>query len=183
MAQPYPDSLSFDKIILEVKGDLNGDTIPDSVVVSQDTLDNAAPYCLQIFLIEPTGKPQLIVSTTSAIVPQYPNGKSEYAEGNDFDTVTIKSRVISIRQLLTRGYYIHKYRYQHGNFELIGFTSASCDGSSTCTDIDFNLSTGVRIERQTLISEDKPFSSKKRIVKIRPLPLLQDVVPFSSEYY
>ena len=43
------------------------------------------------------------------------------------------------------------------------------------TTIDFNLSTGIRIEKLERYDTDKLLSYKKKKVLIRPLPKLQDI--------
>jgi len=46
---------NFSKVIMHVTGDLNKDNRADSVIVMQDTLDEHAPYRLQLFSRNPMG--------------------------------------------------------------------------------------------------------------------------------
>jgi hypothetical protein len=183
MAQPDLKSSSFSQIVSQVKGDLNKDSIPDLIIVSQDTLDDHAPYRLQIFFGERGGGSKLIVSTDSAIEPQFRNGKGGYQEGTRFDAVTIKSGVVTISVELLRGNYEHTYRYQNGNFELIGFSKVFSDGNGTMSSIDFNLSTGDRMEKEVNYENDKVLSAVRKKIKLRPLPKLQEIVPLANDLY
>jgi len=174
---------SFNYEIFKATGDLNNDNLPDRVVVSQDTLSDKSPYRLQIFFAEPNGKFKLIVTSTKIIEPENPNGRDGYNSGNRFTDVTIKNGVVSINFELIRGHYEHKFRWQNGNFELIGFSEVYSDGKGEMETIDFNLSTGTRIEKTERYDTDKILSNKKKKILIRPLPKLQDVIPMENELY
>ncbi len=168
---------------MEVKGDLNKDNLVDKVIITQDTLNINAPYRLQIFFEEPNGLSKLIVTTSKIIEPQYPNGKEGYITGNRLSDVTIKKGVLSVNIELLRGHFEHKYRFQNGNFELIGFSEVYSDGQGVMTTIDFNLSTGIRIEKSERYDTDKIVSNKQKKILIRPLPKLQDLIPMENEFY
>jgi len=168
---------------MEVEGDLNKDSLIDKVVITQDTLNENAPYRLQVFFKERNGNSKLIVSSTKIIEPQYPDGRDAYRTGNGFSNVTIKNGVLSVNFQLLRGYYEHKFRFQNKNFELIGFSMVYSDGNSEMTTTDFNLSTGTRIETTERYDTGKVLSKTKKKILIRPLPKLQDVVPMEKELY
>ncbi|KLT69886.1 hypothetical protein [Flavobacterium sp. ABG] len=175
---------NFNKEITKVKGDLNKDGLIDYVLVSQDTLNDEGPYKLEIYFAETNGKFKPILSSTKAIDPAFPEGKKGYYSGNAFSEITIKKGILSINIELTRGHYEHKFRFQNGNFELIGFSEAYSDGLGTMTTIDFNLSTGIRIKDTERYDDEsgKPTHSQKKVL-IRPLPKLQDFVSFQTEFY
>lgn len=173
----------FTHEITRLKGDLNKDKIDDLVIVTQDTLNDIAPYKLEIFFTQPGNKSKLIVSTTKAIGPQYPEGKNGFLSGNGFSDITIDKGVLSINNELLRGHFEHKFRYQNGNFELIGFTQVSSDGRESIETIDFNLSTGIRQLKIEAMESDKVISNKKNKILIRPLPKLQNFVPLEKEYF
>ena len=182
-AQTDTKNNRFNHKIMEVEGDLNKDNLVDKVVVTQDTLNENAPYKLQIFFKEPNGLSKLIVSSTEIIEPQYPDGRDGYSTGNGFSDVTIKNAVLSVNFELLRGHFEHKFRFQNGNFELIGFSKVYSDGQGVMTTTDFNLSTGNRIEKSERYDTDKVLSIKKKKILIRPLPKLQDVIPMKNELY
>lgn len=175
---------NFNKTITKVKGDLNKDGLVDYVQVSQDTVSTTAPYKLEIYFAETNGNFKKIVSTTKAIDAQYPDGKNGYYNGNSFYKIDIVKGVLSIQNELIRGNFEHKFRYQNGNFELIGFSQVYSDGQGTMGKIDFNLSTGIRIKTTEPYGEDDfPKTNSKKKIVIKPLPKLQDFAPFENEYY
>jgi hypothetical protein len=181
-AQTDTTNYKFDHKVIEVIGDLNKDSLPDKVIVTQDTLNENALYRLQVFFKEPNGQFKLIVTTTKIIEPQYPDGRDGYRT-DDFSDVTINKGVLSVNFQLLRGHFEYKFRYQNGNFELIGFSEGYSDGQGVVSSTDFNLSTGIRIEKSERYDIDKILSYKKKKILIRPLPKLQDIKPFENELY
>jgi hypothetical protein len=170
--------------VKKAKGDLNKDNLADLVVVTQDTMNEKAPYKLEVFFAQPNGDLKLVVSTIKAIEPQYPEGKNGYYNGNSFYEVSIKKGILIISNELIRGNFEHKFRYQNGNFELIGFWETYSDGQGTMGTVDFNLSTAIRVSTTESYgdSDEKPTKNQKKIL-IRPLPKLQDFAPFANEFY
>lgn len=175
---------NFTTQIKKVKGDLNKDTLDDLVVVTQDTINEKAPYKLEVFFAQPNGTYKLIVSTTKAIDPQYPEGKNGYYNGQSFYTISIEKGALIISNELIRGNFEHKFRYQNNNLKLIGFSEVYSDGQGTMSTVDFNLSTGIRVSASERYddSNEKPTQSEKKIL-IRPLPKLQEFIPFKTEFY
>lgn len=182
-AQTDTSKLNFDHKVREVQGDLNKDGLIDEVVVKQDTLNENAPYRLQIFFKEPNGQSKLIATSTKIIQPQFPDGKNGYKTGNDFSDISIKNDILSVNFELLRGHFEHKFRFQNGNFELIGFSEVYSNGRGVITTTDFNLSTGIRIEKSERYDTDKVLSYEKKKILIRPLPKLQDIAPIENELY
>jgi len=182
-AQVIKKDEKFSKGITQVVGDLNKDSINDKVVVIQDTVDEKRPYKLQVYFGQSTGDFKLLISTDKAIYPQLPDGKGGIDYGNDPPEITIKKGIliISIQQL--RGHYEHKYRFQNGNFELIGFSSVGSDGQGTISSIDFNLSSGIKIEKEESAATDKVISFNKKKILIRPLPRLGEFEPLENDEY
>jgi hypothetical protein len=175
---------NFTKKITKANGDLNKDRLIDYVQVLQDTASETAPYKLEIYFAETNGNFKKIVSTTKAIDAQYPEGRNGYYNGNSFYEITITKGILSIHNELIRGNFEHKFRYQNGNFELIGFSEVYSDGQGTMGTIDFNLSTGIRIKTTEPYGEDDfPKTNTKKKIIIKPLPKIQDFVPFKTEYY
>lgn len=175
---------NFNKKITKVNGDLNKDGLADYVLVSQDTLSDKAPYKLEIYFAEANGHYKRILSSVKAIDPAFPEGKKGYYSGNAFSEITIKKGILSIKNELLRGHYEHKFRYQNNNFELIGFSEVYSDGQGTMGQIDFNLSTGIRIKKTEPYGEDNfPVTKTQKKIIIRPLPKLQDFAPFKTEYF
>ncbi|GEC71264.1 hypothetical protein SAMN05443543_109136 [Flavobacterium flevense] len=176
---------TFTLLVTKVLGDLNKDNLEDKVVVTQDTINENAPYKLQIFFAQPNGQFKLIATSTKIIAPQYPNGRDGYRTGDGFLDVTIIKGIVSVNFGLLRGHFEHKFRFQNGNFELIGFSSVSSDGQGKMYTTDFNLSTGIRIEKIENYGEDDDgvSSNIKKKILLRPLPKIQDVEPYENELY
>ena len=182
-AQSDKQKNNFDYKMIEVLGDLNKDGLLDKAIVSQDTLNENAPYRLQIFFKQTNGQLNLIATSTKIIESQYPNGRDGWRTGNGFSNITIKQGVLTVHFELMRGHYEHKFRFQNGNFELIGFSKVSSEGHGEMETIDFNLSTGIRIEKIERTDTNKVLSNKKKKILVRPLPKLQDVIPFENDLY
>lgn len=180
--QTVTTNYHFTHKVMEVEGDLNKDSLPDKAIVTQDTLNEKAPYRLQVFFKEPNGNYKRIVTSTKIIEPQYPDGRGGYSTGNEFGEISINKGVLSIRFDLLRGNFEHKFRFQKGNFELIGYSEVSSNGQGEMTTIDFNLSTGVRIEKLERYDTDKLLSYKKKKILIRPLPKLQDLKVLDDDF-
>lgn len=175
---------NFTKEVTKIKGDLNKDGLIDYVQVLQDTISDTAPYKLEIYFGEANGNFKRILSSTKAIDAAFPEGKDGYRTGNAFYEITINKGILTISNELLRGHYEHKFRYQNGNFELIGFSEVYSDGQGTMGTIDFNLSTGIRIKKTEPYGEDDlPTTTTKKKIIIKPLPKLQDFIPFKTEYY
>ncbi|CAD0009038.1 hypothetical protein [Flavobacterium salmonis] len=176
---------TFTFLVTKVIGDLNKDNLDDKVIVTQDTINQESPYKLQIFFAQPNRQFKLIAASTKIISPQYPNGRDGYRTGDGFVDVTINKGIVSVNFGLLRGHFEHNFRFQNGNFELIGFSYISSDGHGTIYTTDFNLSTGIRLEKTESYGEeeDRVLSNTKKKILIRPLPKIQDVEPFENELY
>ena len=174
---------NFSYKVMEVTGDLNKDGLADKVVVTQDTLNENAPYRLQVFFKEAAGEWKLKATSVKIIEPQYPNGRDGYRTGTGFSDVTIKAGVLSINIELLRGHFEHEFKFQNGRFELIHFSFVSSDGRGVIETIDFNLTTGIRVELLERYDTDKVISNKKTKIIIKPLPTLQNVVPMEQDLF
>ncbi len=170
----------YNLIVSKTTGDLNKDKLDDLVVVSQDSLNENRPYRVQIFFAKPNGGYKLIASADSAIQAQYP-----YGNGNSGDVffvnIKIEKGILLIYNDLIRGHYEHKFRYQNSNMELIGFSITNSDGHGIIDRRDFNLSTGVMIETVEHYDGDGKTTSKKKVVKIKPLPIIQNFAPYTQK--
>lgn len=182
LSLPLSAQENFNVVVSVAIGDLNKDLLPDSIVVTQDTTADTSPYRLEIYFAKKEGGYQLNIQTDKAINEQFPNGKNGYRDGHGFSKVSIKGGVIDLHRQLIRGYFIHKFRYQNGNFELIGYSYRTMDplGLSFA---DFNLSTGVYLETVEYDDPEQKRTKNRKIIKVRPLPKLQDFVPYSNDLY
>jgi hypothetical protein len=182
-SQDGSNKKSFNHIITTIKGDLNKDNLPDSVIVLQDTLDDKAPYRLQIFFKRADEGYRLAIQNDSAIEVEFPNGKEGYLTGTKFSHINIKAGVLTINTELLRGQYEYKFRYQNGYFAMIGFMEIYSDGDRNMTTTDFNLSTGILLEKIEHYDTGKIISNTKKKIKVNPLPDLKRFTPFSTTLY
>lgn len=173
---------NFNIPVSKATGDLNKDGIDDLVTVMQDTVQNNAPYRLQVSFGTEDGVYKPMVSSDKLIDPQYPDGRDGYRTGDGFDSVEIKRGILLVNTSLLRGFITQKFRYQNGNFELIGYTSSSSDGIGRIYSEDFNLSTGDRLLKEENYETGKTVRNEKTKKLIRPLPRLQDMKAFENEW-
>lgn len=173
----------FNTAIKFAIGDLNKDGKVDSVMVTQDTAAETAPYKVEVYLKQSNGSYKLFSYSTQLLIPEYPDGRDGYRHGISFENITIQKGVLLVTTSLLRGSFTHKFRYQNNAMELIGYTYASSNGIGTIEEIDFNLSTGLRIEKETNYETDQVIRRSESIRKIRPLPKLEEVIPFEHDLY
>lgn len=181
--QSRSNNANFNHIITTVKGDLNKDKLPDSVIVLQDTLNDKAPYRLKVFFKLPGTGYRQVIQNDSAIEPEFPDGKDGFLTGTKFSEINIKNGVITLNTELLRGYYEYKFRFQSSYFALIGFKQVYSDGDGNITTTDFNLSTGLLLEKVDRYDTDKIISNTRKTVKVNPLPNLKGFTPFSTALY
>ncbi|WP_264530278.1 hypothetical protein [Flavobacterium sp. N502540] len=174
---------NFNFKITEVKGDLNNDKLDDKVVVMQDTVNEITPFKLEIFFANSNGDYKTIATSRKIIAPQYPNGRNGFLTGNSLENITIKKNIVIVNYGLLRGHLEHKFRFQNGNFELIGYSATYLENPQIIRIIDFNLSTGLRYEKMEKVGTDEIESKSTTKVVIRPLPKIQDVEPFENDLY
>src|SRR4051812_34858412 len=77
-AQQVSQDSTFNYLILEGEGDLNGDKLKDKVTIFQDTINEYRPYKLEIFFRKPNGQLELMASSTKFIEAEYPDGRPEW---------------------------------------------------------------------------------------------------------
>lgn len=173
---------TFNLIVSSVVGDLNKDGLPDLAMVTQDTSSHTGQYHLEVFFTQSNGDKERIVSSTEAIEPRFPYGKESFSFGQGFSELSIHRGVLWIETEFIRGHMEHKFRFQNNHFELIGYSYANVTAGQL-TVIDFNLSTGQRIEKKGTIDADVLTTVSDEIVKFRPLPALEEFSQYDNEYY
>jgi len=129
--------LSSDWILKDsAAGDLNGDNLPDLVVVTQwkDTIEELRPdntvnvgsprILLIFFKNSKTGNFDLALQHNTFIIRYGEGGMDPEAYGK----VSIKNKVLDIFYSLLRGHAEYKFRYQESDFYLIGATTGGESG-------------------------------------------------------
>lgn len=171
----------FTALVREANGDLNADGLADKVVIKMDTADITRPLQLEIFFQQKDSKYKLVTSSKKLLAPQY-HKDGKYA-GNVIPDVEIENGTLTILTERDGNHSQHQFKFQNGNFELIHYFNVIWDGKNTTTETKFDLiKSNYSVESQQLGSEKVTVIEKKKIV-VKPLPKLQDFVPFENKLY
>ena len=180
-AQNQTSTNNFTVPVREENGDLNGDGLADKVSITMDTANIIRPLKLEIFFQQKDSKYQLVASSTKLLAPQY-HKDGKYA-GNALPDIEIDNGILKILTERNGNHSRHQFKFQNGNFELIHYFNVIWDGKNTTTETKFDLMTGnYSVESQQLGSDEVTVLEKKKIM-VKPLPKLQDFVPFENQLY
>lgn len=150
-------------VIETVDGDLDGDHIPEKVIVynTKDTTDFGNFREIQI-LKRVNQKWTILEKSRNAILKSKDGGMM----GDPYQSAEIKNGILMITQAGGSSWkwgYTDKYRFQNGHFELIGYSSGSGKPEEYWIDIDFNLSTGKLIFDKEVENTEEYGNSKSEI--------------------
>ena len=180
-AQNQTSTNNFTVPVREENGDLNGDGLADKVSITMDTANIIRPLKLEIFFQQKDSKYQLVASSTKLLAPQY-HKDGKYA-GNALPDIEIDNGILKILTERNGNHSRHQFKFQNGNFELIHYFNVIWDGKNTTTETKYDLLTGnYMVESQQLGSDEVTVLEKKKIM-VKPLPKLQDFVPFENQLY
>ena len=143
-------------IIETVDGDLDGDRIPEKVIVYDITSENTRE--IQI-LKKMNNKWKILEKSRSAILGNEDGGMM----GDPFLYCKIENGI-----LITSHYggsswkwgFVDKYRFQNGHFELIGHSSEGGRPGDFWSTTDFNLSTGKLVYKKEVENFSIPENGK-----------------------
>ncbi|AZA88615.1 hypothetical protein EG349_18505 [Chryseobacterium shandongense] len=153
-------------IIETIDGDLDGDQIPEKVIVynTRDSTEYGNIREIQI-LKKINEKWTILEKSRNAILKSNDGGMM----GDAYQSTEIKNGILMITQAGGSSWkldYTDKYRFQNGRFELIGYSSSSGKPEEYWTDIDFNLSTGKLIfEKEVENRKEYGDSRKETVIK------------------
>ena len=150
-------------VIETVDGDLDGDHIPEKVIIynTKDTADYGNIREIQI-LKKANEKWRVLEKSRNAILKSSEGGMM----GDPYQSTEIKNGILMITQAGGSSWkwgYTDKYRFQNGHFELIGYSSGSGKPEEYWIDIDFNLSTGKLIFDKEVENTEEYGNSKSEI--------------------
>lgn len=153
-------------IIETVDGDLNGDKIPEKVIIynTKDSTDFGNIREIQI-LKKVNGKWAIIEKSKNAILRSGDGGMM----GDPYQSTEIKNGILMITQAGGSSWkwgYTDKYRFQNGHFELIGYSSSSGKPEEYSIDVDFNLSTG-QLTFEKEVENTKEYGKSKKEVFVK----------------
>lgn len=150
-------------LLQETSGDLDKDSIQEKVQVfnTTDTSDLGIVRELRILKFQ-QNQWKLWKSSRFAIMKSQESGMM----GDPFESISIKKGILIIEHFGGSSWKWHhtdKYRFQNGEFQLIGYTSNYGKPCNYWIDNDFNLSTGKyvykkepeRCEGEEVFPEDK----------------------------
>lgn len=132
----------FNQTVFEVKGDLNKDNLIDVVTVKENTKSKYNPYQLEIKFKNANGEFTPIFLSDKAVANKFPYGDQRTEV--TLENLEIKNGILIFSNQLIRGRLIHKFRFQNGNFELIGYTFHNAS-PGFIEYVDYNLSTGKKL--------------------------------------
>ncbi|WP_294285022.1 hypothetical protein [uncultured Chryseobacterium sp.] len=153
-------------VIEMVEGDLDGDRIPEKVIIynTKDTGEYGNIREIQI-LKKVNGKWTVLEKSRNAILKSGDGGMM----GDPYQDTEIQKGILMITQAGGSSWkwgYTDKYRFQNGRFELIGYSSGSGKPEEYWTDIDFNLSTGqLTFEKEVVNTKEYGKSQKETLIK------------------
>lgn len=153
-------------IMETVDGDLDGDQIPEKVIVynTKDTAEYGNIREIQI-LKKNNGKWAILEKSRNAVLKSGDGGMM----GDPYQQTEIRKGILMITQAGGSSWkwgYTDKYRFQNGRFELIGYSSSGGKPEEYWTDIDFNLSTGqLTFEKEVENTKEYGKSQKETLIK------------------
>lgn len=153
-------------VIETVDGDLDGDQIPEKVIIynTKDTAEYGNIREIQI-LKKVDGKWTILEKSRNAILKSGDGGMM----GDPYQDTEIRKGILMITQAGGSSWkwgYTDKYRFQNGRFELIGYSSSSGKPEEYSTDVDFNLSTGqLTFEKEVENTKEYGPSKKETLIK------------------
>jgi hypothetical protein len=153
-------------IMETVDGDLDGDNIPEKVIIynTKDSTDYGTIREIQI-LKKVNGKWTVLEKSRNAVLKSGEGGMM----GDPYQDTQIEKGILLITQAGGSSWkwgYTDKYRFQNGHFELIGHSSSSGKPEEYWTDVDFNLSTG-QINFDKEVENTKEYGNSKKEVFIK----------------
>ncbi|ANF49580.1 hypothetical protein A0O34_03000 [Chryseobacterium glaciei] len=154
------------EVIQSVDGDLDGDKSPEKVIVynTKDTTDMGNIRELQI-LKKINGKWTILEKSRNAILESRGGGMM----GDPYQDMEIQKGILMITQAGGSSWkwgYTDKYRFQNGQFELIGYDSTYGKPEEYFSNVEFNLSTGqLNFEKEVENTAEYGKSKKETFIK------------------
>ena len=167
--------------VREEQGDLNQDGLADKVIISMDTASITRPLKLEIYFNEKNSKFKLITSSTKLLAPQY-HKDGKYA-GNVIPDVMTEDGTLNILTESDGNHSDHCFKFQNGNFELVRYFNVIWDGKNTTTETIFDFVSGIYIVQSQELGSEKITVKQKKKITIKPLPKIQNFVPFENQIY
>lgn len=153
-------------IIETADGDLDGDQIPEKVIIYNTKDKNESGDIREIQILKKiNGKWTILEKSRNAVLESEAGGMM----GDPYQNTTIEKGILMITQAggsSWRWGNTDKYRFQNGHFELIGYFSEYGKPEEYSTEVDFNLSTGqLNFKKDVENTEEYGPSTKETYIK------------------
>ncbi|RZL51245.1 MAG: hypothetical protein EOP00_00060 [Pedobacter sp.] len=168
---------NYTKMVFNINGDLNKDGLEDLVTIKEDASNADKPLLLEIKFKQKDGKYLSVLKSETGLMSK----KSNKIDACILEELTIKKGILIFRNQLMKGSLLHKFRYQHKHFELIGYTCHNA-GAGGVQFTDYNLATGEKVEKLIDYQTDKILKETTTSEKVNPLPNLKNFVPLDLMY-
>ncbi len=172
------------KVLKEVNGDLDNDGIAEKLVIYDTNTETEMGTERQIHIFKKKNYNwELWITSIGAVLPSAHGGMM----GDPFEDVSIERGCIVITHFggsRQKWNYIHRYRFQQGEFQLIGATisyGSPCDYFET---LDYNLSTRKAIYKKEIDNCEENSTkviNETIILKKKPLPKMNGFYPGDNE--
>lgn len=154
------------EIIETVEGDLDGDQIPERVVIYNTKDEGELGKIREIQIQKKSGGTWMVLSKSRNAILESAGGGMM---GDPYQSTSISKGILSITQAGGSSWkwgYTDKYRFQNGHFELIGYSSESGRPGDYWTEVDFNLSTG-QLNYKKDVENTKEYGKSKQETYIK----------------
>lgn len=147
-----------------VDGDLDGDQVPEKVVIYNIPTDNDLGDIREIQILNKINNKWTILEKSRKAVY---GSKDGGMMGDPYQSTTIENGILNISHYGGSSWKwggTDKYRFQNGHFELIGISSENGKPEEYWTTVDFNLSTGKLVFDKEVVNTKEYGKSKKEIL-------------------
>lgn len=172
-------------LLNHIKGDLNGDKLNDLVAVLEykntvsekrpnDSIVETKPRILLVFFKSADGRYNLKLQHNTFLLRD-----NEDAQPKVFADLKIKNKVLSVHYDLFHDYPTYKFRFQKGDFYLIGANISGIHGGNYSQD-DINLSTGEVHKTSYDVDDEKNVKKESfRLKNLKPIKFTEFKMPLT----
>lgn len=182
-SQKVADKGNFTFLVQKELGDINHDKRNDKIILEMDEKSETRPLRVQIFLSQPDKKLQLIVSSTKLIEDQYPTYKKGEHNGNPIPDFIIEDANLKMLTNINDRKSSYEFRCKQNDCQLIKILRVKWDGKNTTTETEIDLLANTKIEFDQELGSDKILNKKKKKLRIKSLPKIQDLSFSDLEQY
>jgi hypothetical protein len=172
------------KVLDEIEGDLDKDGVFEKVIVYDTEKETDLGTERQIFIYKKTNDEWVLwKKSVGAILPSQRGGMM----GDPFEGISIERNYIVINHFggsRQKWNYTHRFRFQSGEFQLIG---ATVNFGSPCDyffNFDYNLSNGnINYEKEIedCENESSKIEKEEMTIKLETLPTMNSFYPGNNE--